>query len=42
MFQFENLPQLITNVRQKLDVSLAEEANVAFEHNINMLKDYND
>lgn len=42
MFQFENLPQLIANVRQKLDVSLAEEANVAFDHNINMLKDYND
>ena len=42
MFQFENLPQLIGNVRQKLDVSLAEEANVAFSHNINMLKDYND
>jgi hypothetical protein len=29
-------------VRQKLNVSLAEEANVAFTHNINMLKDYND
>ena len=42
MFQFENLPQLIANVRQKLDVSLAEEANVAFDHNIIMLKDYND
>jgi heme oxygenase len=42
MFQFENLPQLIANVRQKLDVSLAEESNVAFTHNINMLKDYND
>ena len=42
MFQFENLPQLVANVRQKLDVSLAEEANVAFTHNINMLKDYND
>jgi heme oxygenase len=42
MFQFENLPQLIANVRQKLNVSLAEEANVAFTHNINMLKDYND
>lgn len=42
MFQFENLPELIANVRQKLDVSLADEANVAFTHNINMLKDYND
>ena len=42
MYQFENLPQLVANVRQKLDVSLAEEANVAFTHNINMLKDYNE
>ena len=29
-------------IREKIDVSLAEEANVAFDHNINMIKDFND
>ena len=42
MFKFDNIPTLVKGIREKIDVSMADEANVAFEHNINMIKDYND
>jgi heme oxygenase len=42
MFKFDNIPVLVKGIREKIDVSMADEANVAFDHNINMIKDYND
>jgi glycosyltransferase involved in cell wall biosynthesis len=42
MYKFEDIPSLISAVRSKLDVSLADEAIVAFKHNIEMVKEYND
>jgi heme oxygenase len=42
MFKFEDIPSLIKRVREKLDVSMAEEANLAFDFNIAMIKEYND
>lgn len=40
MFRFENMPQLINTFRSKLNVSMADEANTAFQYNINILKEY--
>jgi heme oxygenase len=42
MYKFEDIPTLIKAVRSKLDVSLADEAIIAFKHNIEMVKEYND
>jgi len=42
MYKFEDIPLLIKTVRSKLDVSLADEAIVAFTHNIAIIKEYND
>ena len=42
MYKFEDIPSLIKAVRSKLDVSLADEAIIAFKHNIEMVKEYND
>jgi heme oxygenase len=42
MYKFNDVPNLIKGIRSKLDISLANEANVAFDYNIDMLKDYND
>lgn len=42
MYKFEDVPKLIGLVRSKVDVSLADEAIVAFKHNIEMVKEYND
>jgi hypothetical protein len=42
MYKFNDVPNLIKGIRSKLDISLADEANVAFDYNIDMLKDYND
>lgn len=42
MYKFEDIPSLIKTVRSKLDVSLADEAIIAFRHNIEMVKEYND
>ena len=42
MYKFEDIPLLIKTVRSKLDVSLADEAIVAFKHNIEIIKEYND
>lgn len=41
-YKFDNIQNLVKGIREKIDVSLAEEANVAFDHNINMIKVYND
>lgn len=38
--EFENLPMLITNLRAKLHDGLADEANVAFDWAIKMMRDY--
>lgn len=42
MFQFENMDKCMMEIRKQLDVSLAEEANIAFDHNIAIIKEYND
>jgi heme oxygenase len=42
MFKFNDIPGLATRMRSKLDISLADEANRAFDFNIEMLKDFND
>jgi heme oxygenase (biliverdin-producing, ferredoxin) len=41
-YKFDNIQSLVKSIREKIDISLAEEANVAFDHNINMIKVYND
>ena len=41
-YKFDNIQSLVKGIREKIDVSLAEEANIAFDHNINMIKVYND
>ena len=40
MYKFENMPELIQAFRKKLDVSMADEANTAFDYNILILKEY--
>jgi heme oxygenase len=42
MFKFEDIPSLAMKVRSKLDISMADEANRAFDFNIEMIKEYND
>ena len=42
MYKFEDIPSLVKAVRSKLDVSFADEAIIAFKHNIEMVKEYND
>lgn len=41
MFKFDNIPTLVTAIRSKLDLSMADEANRAFDFNIDMIKEYN-
>lgn len=41
MFKFDDIPTLVKRVREKLNVSMADEANVAFDFNINIIKEYN-
>ena len=38
--EFEDVRTLMTNIRAKLDDSMAEEANVAFDWAIRMMRDY--
>jgi len=38
--EFEDVKTLMTNIRAKLDNSMADEANVAFDWAIKMMKDY--
>jgi len=40
MFKFDNMPELISAFRSKLDISMADEANIAFQYNIDILKEY--
>jgi len=40
MFKFDNMPELIKTFRTKLDISMADEANKAFQYNIDILKEY--
>jgi heme oxygenase len=42
LYKFEDIPSLVRAVRSKLDISLADEAIIAFKHNIEMVKEYND
>jgi heme oxygenase len=41
-YQFRNKEELIAKVRTKLDDSLGEEANIAFEHAIAIMKELNE
>lgn len=41
MYDFDNLPALIVAMRRKCGPELADEANVAFDYNISIIKDYN-
>jgi heme oxygenase len=41
-YQFENKDSLIADIRAKLDDSLGEEANVAFDHAIAIMKELNE
>jgi heme oxygenase len=38
--EFDNLPQLMATMREMLDDSLADEANVAFDWAIRILNEY--
>ncbi len=40
--EFQDAATLMTNIRAKLDDSMAEEANIAFDWAIKMMNDYND
>jgi heme oxygenase len=40
MYRFSDIPGLITKIRSKLDISMADEANKAFQFNIDILKEY--
>lgn len=42
MFKFEDIPLLVAGIRSRLDISMADEANRAFDFNIEMIKEYND
>jgi heme oxygenase len=42
MYKFPNIPALIKAVRAKISDDLADEAIIAFNYNIEMIKDYND
>ena len=42
MYKFENVPKLISAMRERVDVSMAEEANIAFTRNIEIIQEYND
>ena len=41
MFKFDDIPNLVQRIRSKIDVSMAPEANRAFDFNISMIKEYN-
>jgi len=41
MFKFENIEKCMMGIRKYLTLDLAEEANVAFDYNIKMVKPYN-
>jgi heme oxygenase len=41
-YEFTNREELITNIRAKLTDDLSEEANVAFQHAINIMRELNE
>jgi heme oxygenase len=41
MFKFENKEELVGKIRSKLNDDMADEANIAFDYNIKMVKEYN-
>lgn len=41
MYEFSNIPGLIVEMRRRCGPELADEANVAFDYNISIIKDYN-
>ena len=41
MFKFENKEDLIGKIRSKLNDNMGDEANIAFDYNIKMIKEYN-
>ncbi len=42
MFKFNDIPKLIAGIKSQLDLSMADEANLAFDYNIKMIKEFND
>ena len=40
MYKFENIRDLMTTLRSKISDDMANEANIAFDYNIKMLKEY--
>lgn len=42
MYKFENREYLIQEMRKRIDVSLADEANLAFQYNIDIIREFND
>jgi heme oxygenase len=40
MYQFDNVKKLVTEIRSKLNDDMGPEANIAFDHNIAMIKEY--
>lgn len=42
MFKFDDIPTLAERLSAKLDISMADEANRAFDYNINIIKEFND
>jgi heme oxygenase len=40
MYKFENMPELIRELRSKINDAMGPEAIVAFDHNINIIKEY--
>jgi heme oxygenase len=41
MFDFNNPLGLITSMRNRLSIDMADEANLAFQYNINIIKEFN-
>jgi len=40
MYKFDNMIGLITEVRKRIDISMTVEANIAFDFNIELIKEY--
>jgi len=41
MYKFNNIKELVGKIRSKLNDSMGPEAIIAFDHNINIIKEYN-
>ena len=40
MYKFDNIKKLVTEIRSKINDDMGPEANIAFDHNIAMIKEY--